>query len=41
MRARGEIYKEEVQLVLLYGSERLMVNGEMLKILTTFHHWEA
>ena len=38
VRARGAIYKAVAQLVLLYGSESWVVNGDMLKVLTVFHH---
>ena len=41
MQARGEIYKAVAQLVLLYGSESWVVNGDMLKVLTVFHHRAA
>ena len=30
-----------VQSVLLYGSKIWVVTGEMLKVLTVFHHWTA
>ena len=35
---RGEMYKAVVQSVQLYGSERWVVTGEILKFLTLFHH---
>ena len=38
MRALGVMYKEVVQLVLLYVSESWVLTGEMLKILKGFHH---
>ena len=39
VQARGEIYKAVDQSVLLYGSKSWVVTGEMLKVLTAFHHW--
>ena len=33
VQARGVMYKAVIQLMLLYGSERWMVTGEMLKVL--------
>ena len=41
VQSRGEIYKEMVQSVLLYGSNSWVVTGEMLKFLTLFHHQTA
>ena len=41
VRARGESYKAVAQLVLLYGSKSLVVAGDMLKVLTAFHHRAA
>ena len=38
MRYRGEMYKTVAHSVLLYGSESWVVTGEMLKVLTGFHH---
>ena len=38
VRARGAMYKAVAQPVLLYGSESWVVTGEMLKVLTAFHH---
>ena len=38
LRARGAMYKALAQLVLLYGSNSWVVMGEMLKVLTSFHH---
>ena len=32
------MYKVVAQSVLLYGSESWVVTGEMLKVLTEFHH---
>ena len=39
MRAWGEIYKVVAQSVLLYSSKSWVVTGEMLKVMTEFHHW--
>ena len=36
--SQGSIYKALAQSVLLYGSESWVVTGEMLKVLTEFHH---
>ena len=41
MWARGSMYKAVVQSVLLYDRERWVVTGDMLKVLTTFHHRAA
>ena len=41
VRSWGEIYKEVAQLVLIYGSESWVATGEMLNVLTVFHHWAA
>ena len=41
MRSRASIYKLVTQLVILDGSERWVVTGEMLKFLTGFHHQAA
>ena len=41
VRARGDIYKAEVQSVLLYGSKGWVVTGYMLKVLEGLHHQEA
>ena len=41
VRAQGEMYKAVAQSVLLYGSKRLVVTGEMIKVLTRFHHLAA
>ena len=38
VQSRGEIYKMMTQLVLLYGSKRWVMTGEMLKVLEGFHH---
>ena len=38
MRARISMYKAVAQSVLLYGSKIYVVTGEMLKVLTAFHH---
>ena len=34
----GMMYNAVAQLVLLYGSERWVVTGEILKVLEGFHH---
>ena len=39
--ARGAMYKVVAQSVLLYGSERWVVIGEMIKVLTGFNHRAA
>ena len=39
VQARGEMYKAVAQSVLLYRSESWVVNGEILKVLMSFHHW--
>ena len=39
VQAQGSMYKALDQSVLLYGSESWVVTGEMLKVLTLFHHW--
>ena len=41
VRARGAMYKAVAQLVLLYDREIFVVTGEMLKVLTGFHHQAA
>ena len=41
VRAHVEIYKEVAHLVLLYGIKIWVMTGEMLKVLTAFHPWEA
>ena len=41
MRAWVEMYKTVAQSVLLYGSNSWVVTGEMLKVLTAFHHQAA
>ena len=38
VRARGGMYKAVAQSVLLYGSNSWVVNKEMIKLLTAFHH---
>ena len=38
---RGAIYKAVEKSVILYGSERWVVTGDMPKVLTAFHHWVA
>ena len=38
VRVRGTMYKAVAQLVLLYGRESWVVTGEMIKVLTAFHH---
>ena len=38
VRNQGAKYKAMIQSVLLYVSEILVVTGEMLKLLTGFHH---
>ena len=35
------MYKAVAQLVLLYGSERWVMTGDMLKVLEGFHHRTA
>ena len=35
----GMMYKEVVQLVLLYNSDNWVVMGAMLKVLEELHHW--
>ena len=39
VRAQGILYKSIIQSVLLYGSNRWVVMGSMLKLLEVFHHW--
>ena len=39
VQARGEMYKAVAQSVLLYRSESWVVNGEILMVLMSFHHW--
>ena len=39
--AQGTMYKAVVKSVLLYESKSLVVTGEMLKVLTSFHHQSA
>ena len=41
VRGRGAMYKAIVLLVLLYESKSWVVTGEMLNILTVFHHQAA
>ena len=41
VRYWGEMYKAVAQSVLLYGSERWVVTGGILKVLDGFHHREA
>ena len=41
VRARGMMYKAVSQSVLLYDSGSWVVTGDMLKVLTGFHHWVA
>ena len=41
MRARGVMYKEVAQSVLLYGSESWVVTGAVLRVLEGFHHFES
>ena len=41
VRAQGGIYKVVAQLVLIYESDIWVVTGEMIKVLTAFHHREA
>ena len=41
VRDQGDMDKAVVQLVLLYGSERWVVTGGILKVLDGFHHREA
>ena len=38
VQERGTMYKVVAQSVLLYGSERDVVTGEMLKLLEGIHH---
>ena len=38
VRARGEMYKAVAQSLLLYVRKSWVVTGEMLKVLTDFHH---
>ena len=38
VRSQGSMYKAVAQSVLLYCSEGWLVTGEMIKVLTTFHH---
>ena len=38
VRSRGKIYKAVAQSVLLYGRESWVVTGEILRVLTLFHH---
>ena len=38
VQVQGAMYKAVAQSVLLYGSESWVVTGEMLKVLTEFHH---
>ena len=38
VQARGAMYKAVAQSVILYGSERWLVKGDMLKVLEGFHH---
>ena len=41
MRSHLMIYKVVSQLVLLHGSDSLVVMGAMIKILEGFRHWAA
>ena len=41
VRAWGDMYNEVVQSVLVYIREIWMVTGEILKLLTGFHHRAA
>ena len=41
VRDRGSMYTAVEQFVLLYVSKSWLVTGEMLKVLTAFHHWVA
>ena len=41
LRARGVMYKEVAQSVLLYGSESWVVTGAVLRVLEGFHHFES
>ena len=41
VRARGAMYKAVKQSVLLYDSKIWVVNEDMLKVLTVFHHWAS
>ena len=41
VRARVAMFKAVVQPVLLYGRERWLVAGEILKVLEGFHHRAA
>ena len=39
--AQAILYKEEVYIILLYGSEIWVVMGVMLKVMEGFYHWVA
>ena len=41
LRAQGALYKAMAQSVLINGSKIWVVTGEILKVLTTFHHLAA
>ena len=41
VHARGILYKEVVEMVLLYGCKSWVVTGAILKILEDFHHQSA
>ena len=41
VQSQGAMYKAVAQPVLLYGSDIWMVTGEMIKVLTAFHHQAA
>ena len=41
VRNWGTMHKSVVQFVPVYGRERWVVTGEMLRVLTGFHHWAA
>ena len=41
VQSQGAMYKAVAQSVLLYGSESWVVTGEVLKVLTAFHHRAA
>ena len=41
MQDWGATHKAVVQLVLLYGSESWVVTGDIIKVLTAFHHQAA
>ena len=41
VRDQGMIYNLVAQLMILYGSKRWVITGDMLKFLEGFHHWVA